>query len=80
MTTFYRFPSNMSFPAESLREGVNVSVIGDYYEPEPEWTEEDPRPEDFEPVYVGYLVNTSAPIEEWNEFEVTPAQPMRIFG
>jgi hypothetical protein len=80
MTTFYRFPSNMSFPAESLREGVNVSVIGDYYEPEPEWTEEDPRPEDFEPTYIGYLVNTSAPIEEWAAFEVTPAEPMRIFG
>lgn len=75
MTTFYRFPSNMNLPAESVREGIDVSAIGDHYDPAP-----DPLPADYEPVYVGYLVNTSAPVEEWAEFEVTPAQPMRIFG
>lgn len=75
MTAFYRFPSNQNLPAEFVREGVSVSVIGDHYESTP-----DPLPEDYEPIYVGYLVNTSEPIPEWAEFEVTPAQPMRIFG
>lgn len=75
MTTFYRFPSNQNLPAEFVREGVAVSVIGDYYEPLP-----DPLPEDYVPVYVGYLVNTSQPVEEWAEYEVWPQQPMRIFG
>jgi len=76
MTTFYRFPESLNLPAESVREdGINVSVIGDWYEPAP-----DPLPEDYQPAYAGYLVNTSAPVAEWAEYEVTPAQPMRIFG
>ena len=75
MTTFYRLPSNQNLLAESVREGVSVSVIGDHYEPAP-----DPLPDDYEPIYVGYLVNASEPIAEWSEFEVTPTQPMRIFG
>lgn len=85
MTTFYRFPSNMNLPAESVREGIDVSVIGDYYEPvpdplpEPE-IDENGEPIPYQPVYVGYLVNTSKPIAEWAEFEVTPTSPMRIFG
>ena len=82
MTTFYCFPSNMNLPAESVREGIDVSALGDYYEPEPEWTEESPRPEDYEPTYVGYLVNTSEPIDEWSDFLVDPApeSALRIFG
>lgn len=71
MTTFYRFPSNQNLPAEYVREGgIGVSVIGDWYD----------TPEDAEPVYIGYLVNTTEPVAEWAEYEVQPAQPMRIFG
>lgn len=67
MTTFYRFPSNQNLPAEFVRDGVSVSVIGDYFDGEE---------------YVGYLVNASAPIAEWAEHLVdpAPASPMRIFG
>lgn len=83
---FYRFPANLNLPSEYTREdGIGVSVIGDYYQPmpdpmpEPE-LDENGEPIPFEPVYVGYLVNTTAPVDEWAEHEVAPSQPMRVFG
>lgn len=76
MTNFYRFDSSLNLPAEFVREdGIQVSVIGDWYEPAP-----DPLPEDYQPVYIGYLVNTTAPVDEWAGNEVWPSAPMRIFG
>lgn len=82
MTTFYRFASQAEFIAkggkpegEYTQAGIGVSVIGDHYEPGP-----DPLPEDYVPTYVGYLVNTTAPIDGWSAYAVTPAAPMRIFG
>lgn len=71
MTNFYRFDSSLNLPAEFVREdGIQVSVIGDWYD----------TPVDADPVYIGYLVNTTAPVEEWVANEVWPSAPMRIFG
>lgn len=76
MTAFYVFPSAQPMTGDFVRpDGINVSVIGDHYEPEPETL-----PEDYEPVYIGFLVNASQPVDEWAEFEVHPTQPMRIYG
>lgn len=80
MTVFYCFPENKGFPSEWVKDGIAVSVIGDVYEEEPEWTEENPRPEDYPSVYCGYLVNSSALVEDWAEFRCYPETPQRIFG
>lgn len=83
MTAFYRFDSEAAFVAAggkakaeyTRQDGVGVSVLGDLFEPEP-----DPLPEDFQPVLVGFLVNTTEPVEDWEAALVDPASPMRIFG
>lgn len=82
MTTFYCFESQGAFVAlggkpqsEYTVDGVGVSVIGEHYEPDP-----DPLPDDYEPVFIGYLVNTTEPVEAWSAAEVQPTSPMRIFG
>ena len=81
MTTFYNFPDQSTFAALGGRggdytiEGVGYSVIGELYAPEPEVI-----PEDYEPVLLGFLVNTTEPIEAFYEYEVIPTSPMRIFG
>jgi len=75
MTVFYRFPSNQGFESEFVKDGVSVSVIGDYYAQIPEDAEEG-----FEPEYIGYLVNASQEIEGWEEMICHPVSPLRIFG
>lgn len=89
MTAFYRFDNSAAFIAaggktesEYTRDTIGVSVIGNRYEDEPEWTEENPRPEDFEPVLIEFLVNASRPVPEWEAYRLPadPASPMRIFG
>ena len=65
MTIFYCFPSNQGFASEFVKDGISVSVIGDYYK---------------EDIYIGYLVNSTALVEEWSEHTVIPDTPMRIFG
>lgn len=80
MTIFYCFPSNQGFASEFIKDGISISVIGDYYASEPEWTEENPKPEDYEAEYKGYLVNAVAEVEGWEEYKCNPLSPMRIFG
>lgn len=83
MTAFYRFDSEAAFVAAggkaqaeyTRQDGVGVSVLGDFFEPEP-----DPLPEDYQPALVGFLVNTTKPVEDWAAALVAPASPMRIFG
>lgn len=80
MTTAYKFESEATYLAVADLEeptseytrpdGIVVSVIGDYSTQEPE----------AEPVYVGYLVNTSSPVEAWASAQVFPTQFMRVFG
>lgn len=83
MTFFYCFPEPQSMTGDFVRpDGISISVVGSHYEVEPEWTEENPRPEDYEPVFKGFLVNSSKPVIEWEEFKLAedPVSPMRIFG
>lgn len=76
MTVFYCFPTSQPMQGEFVRpDGINVSVIGDHFAPEP-----DPLPEDYEPEFLGFLVNASSTVDEWSAYEVTPSSPMRIFG
>lgn len=83
-TVAYRFPDEATYleargeiagddqkPAEFTLGGIAVSVIGDHFR------QEDPEAE---PVYVGYLVNTTAPVEGWDAYLVHPTQFMRVFG
>lgn len=88
MTAFYCFESKEQYLSMANRNEseyiipnvASVSVVGEHYAPEPVWTEEDPRPEDFEPYLIGFLVNTSKPIPEWAAYRCFPDTPMRIFG
>lgn len=83
MTTFYRFNSRSEFLSVGGKEDseyvhnskIAVSVIGDYYAQPPEVI-----PEDYEPEYIGYLVNASQEIEGWEEMICHPVSPLRIFG
>lgn len=83
-TVAYRFPDEATYlnargeitgdnqtPADFVLGGVAVSVIGDFF-----W-QEDPESD---PVYVGYLVNTTEPVEGWDAYLVQPTHFMRVFG
>ena len=81
MTTFYRFPDRAAFIAaggmnypEYYHESIGYSVIGEQYESTEEFGEDAPL------ILREFLVNTTAPVEGWESFEVKPSQPMRIFG
>lgn len=84
MTVFYRFDDAAAFAAaggkplaEYIEGDAAVSVIGDYYLPDP-----DPLPEDYEPVHDGYLVNSSRLVPAWADYRLPedPSNPMRIYG
>lgn len=82
MTTFYNFQSKAHFlecggkdKGDYVEDGIGISVIGDSYLAAP-----DHLPEDYVPTFTGYLVNTSAVVENWQQFVVVPSSPIRLFG
>lgn len=82
MTTFYRFADQAAFVAaggkiqssEYTQDGIGYSVIGERYEPTEEFGEDAPL------IVIDYLVNTTQPVDWWEEYQVHPETPARIFG
>ena len=77
MTMTYRFTDRAAFMAAGGTEhneltrpdGIGVSVIGDHFDVIDEVE-----------VHAGFLVNTTQPVDGWEDFQVSPSQLMRIFG
>ena len=82
---FYKFKDKKEFlenSGENRREykkdGVHISVVGERYSyVESDFTSDD---EGMTMKLVGFLVNTSQPIDAWRKFRVYPTSPDRVFG
>lgn len=93
---FYRFDSKEQFQSvvgtsesEFTKDGVSFSVIGRIHAGTEslQWVEVAAPDGGFNlaemmaPDYIdGWHVNASGPVAGWDEYLVTPAQPMRIFA